>query len=183
MPPQPTAPPPTPEPPSAALSALLRGCASLTPRYGYTAPKHMQPPVARRNESCEARANEAPAEAAPAAPIMPPQPTAPPPTPEPPSAALSALLRGCASLTPRYGYTAPKHMQPPVARRNESCEARANEAPAEAAPAAPIMPPQPTAPPPTPEPPPAALSALLRGCASLTPRYGYPDPPNCSNTS
>ncbi|WP_144980217.1 hypothetical protein [Halomonas sp. C22] len=33
----------------------------------------------------------------------------------------------------------------------------------------------------TPVPPPAALSALLRGCASLTPRYGYPGPPNSGN--
>ena len=168
-------------PPSALLAECFAGALRLRRATGACLEcreplERSACPVARRNESCEARANEAPAEAAPAAPIMPPQPTAPPPTPEPPSAALSALLRGCASLTPRYGYTAPKHMQPPVARRNESCEARANEAPAEAAPAAPIMPPQPTAPPPTPEPPSAALSALLRGCASLTPRYGYPAP-------
>ncbi len=72
-----------------------------------------------------------PRRAAPAAPMRPPLPTMSPPTHVATPAALSALLRGCASLTPRYGYTAPKHMQPPVARRNESCEARANEAPAE----------------------------------------------------
>ncbi len=98
---------------SSTASHYPRGCASLTTRYNTTEFNGCIP-VARCNESCEGRANEAPATLH-GHMIN--------------SSTASHYPRGCASLTTRYNTTEFNGCIP-VARCNESCEGRANEAPA-----------------------------------------------------
>ncbi|GGW33361.1 hypothetical protein GCM10007157_26400 [Vreelandella hamiltonii] len=140
--------------------------------------KFRQHPVARCNESCEARANEAPAAAArrEGGASRPDHATTTNRTTAHLCAPIGSAPRAASRV--RFAYAALRVSRPsklrqyPVARRNESCEARANEAPAKGGASRPdhaTIPHRATA---IPVPLSAALLALLRGCAPLTPRYG-----------
>ena len=102
-------------------------------------------PVARRNESCEARANEAPAKAADSRLIKPPKIITSQCHLRHSYRSASRVRSAYAALrVPISSAVIPintEQLHIPVARRNESCEGRANEAPAKAADSRLIQPP------------------------------------------